>query len=120
MAGREGESGVQHSIKMPAPTPFPMITALGITLMLAGLVTNVMVSAVGIVLVLAGAVGWFREVLPVEHREAVPVVARPAVVVPARVAASSATVHACRWRFTRIRPASREASPAASRWRSWP
>jgi len=56
-------------IEVPAPTAWPMITALGITLLAAGLVTHLVISVVGIVLALRGAVGWFRENLPVEHHE---------------------------------------------------
>ena len=61
-------------IELPAPTAWPMIAALGIALGFAGLVTHPLVTIVGVVLTLAGAVGWFREVLPVEHRERVPLV----------------------------------------------
>jgi hypothetical protein len=56
-------------VELPAPTPWPMVAALGITLGFAGLVTNVLVTAVGVVLTIAGAVGWFRDVLPVEDVE---------------------------------------------------
>jgi len=58
---------------MPAPTVWPLVTALGITLGCAGLVTNIVVSVVGLVLFLCGLVGWWREVLPVEKHEAIPV-----------------------------------------------
>lgn len=61
-----------EAIELPAGTPWPMVAALGVTLGFAGLVTNWLVSAVGIVLTVAGAVGWFREVLPVEHVEDLP------------------------------------------------
>ena len=54
-------------IETPAPTAWPMIFALGLTLAFAGLVTNVAVSMVGFVLFIAGAVGWFRDVLPFEQ-----------------------------------------------------
>ena len=64
-------------IELPAPTAWPMITALGITLLCAGLVTHVAVSVVGLILALRGAVGWFREDLPVERHELVRV--RPQV-----------------------------------------
>ena len=67
----------QEMIEVPAPTPWPMITALGITLLAAGLVTHLVVSAGGVILALRGAVGWFREDLPVERVELVPV--RPAI-----------------------------------------
>ena len=73
----EDNSQSQEMIEVPAPTPWPMITALGITLLAAGLVTHLIVSAVGVILALRGAVGWFREDLPVEHVELVPV--RPAI-----------------------------------------
>jgi hypothetical protein len=72
-----------ETIDVPAPTAWPMITAFGITLVCAGLVTNVLVSMVGAVAMFWGAVGWWREVLPAEHREAVRVEPAPAIV-PAR------------------------------------
>jgi len=71
------------TIHMPAPTAWPMIAALGLTLSCAGLVTNVTVSVVGVAMLLAGFVGWFREVLPLEQRVAVPVEPPVAVVMPA-------------------------------------
>ena len=58
-------------IEVPASTASPMIMALGLTLGFASLVTNPAVGIVGLVLFTSGAVGWFREVLPIEHREAV-------------------------------------------------
>jgi hypothetical protein len=63
----------QKQIEAPAPTPWPMITAFGLTLLAAGLVTHVVVSFVGVILVFRGAIGWFREVLPVEKTESIPV-----------------------------------------------
>ena len=62
-----------------------MIMALGLTLSFAGLVTNVAVSMVGIVLFISGAVGWFREVLPVEHRETVRVAPAVEAITPAKI-----------------------------------
>ncbi len=59
-------------VELPAPTAWPMVMAFGITLGFAGLVTNGMVSAVGVVLMITGAVGWFRDVLPVEDVERIP------------------------------------------------
>jgi len=61
-------------IEVPASTAWPLVLALGFTLMFAGLLTSASVSALGVVLVVAGCVGWFREVFPHEHEEAVPVV----------------------------------------------
>jgi hypothetical protein len=62
------------TIEVPAPTAWPFILALGLTLLFAGLVTSLSISLFGAVLSLAGCVGWFREVLPQEQEEALPVV----------------------------------------------
>jgi hypothetical protein len=63
-----------REIEVPAPTAWPIVLALGFTLLFAGLLTSASVSVLGAVLALAGSVGWFREVLPHEHEEVVPVV----------------------------------------------
>jgi hypothetical protein len=73
MASEERVTQLPETIAMPAPTVWPLVTALGITLGWAGLVTNIVVSVVGLVLFLCGLVGWWREVLPVEKHEAIPV-----------------------------------------------
>ncbi len=73
MASEEREPQVPETIAMPAPTVWPLVTALGITLGCAGLVTDMVVSVVGLGLFLCGLVGWWRDVLPVEKHEAVPV-----------------------------------------------
>jgi len=57
------------SVAVPASTAAPLVASVGVTLLLAGLVTNATVSAVGGVLFVAGAVAWFREVLPHERHE---------------------------------------------------
>src|SRR6516165_8712490 len=61
------------SVELPAPTVWPIVFAFGLTLLFAGLLTNVSLSLVGVVLSLAGSVGWFRDVLPRERHEMVPV-----------------------------------------------
>jgi hypothetical protein len=58
-----------EKIEVPAPTAWPIILAFGLTLVSAGLVTAASVSILGAVLAVAGAVGWFRQVLPVESHE---------------------------------------------------
>jgi hypothetical protein len=63
-----------NEIEVPASTAWPLVLALGFTLLCAGLLTNVSVSILGAVLAIAGCVGWFREVFPHEHEEVVPVV----------------------------------------------
>ena len=69
-------------IALPAPTVWPMVVALGVTLGFAGLVTHVAVSAVGVALALLGGVGWWRCVLPEEQLEYVPVSPVPAAPPP--------------------------------------
>jgi hypothetical protein len=87
---QEKASRESDSIELPAPTVWPMVTALGVTLMCGGLVTQAIVSAVGVLLALIGGVGWWREVLPQERVEHVPLRppqerARPVVPSPATV-----------------------------------
>jgi hypothetical protein len=78
----EHHEGRPGTILLPASTAAPLVTALGVTLLLAGLVTNATVSAVGAALFIAGAVGWFRDVLPHEQEEAVPLERAAAPIVP--------------------------------------
>ena len=73
MASEDRATQVPETVAMPAPTVWPLVTALGITLLCAGLVTHMAVSMVGLVLFLRGLVGWWRDVLTVEKHEAVPV-----------------------------------------------
>ena len=54
-------------IEVPSPTSWPLVVALGFTLICAGLLTSASVSVLGAILIVAGCVGWFREVLPHEH-----------------------------------------------------
>jgi hypothetical protein len=78
----EHESQTGHeAVHMPAPTAWPMVLALGVTLIIAGMVTSVAVSLLGLVLLLISSVGWFRAVLPAEahemvkvHEERIPVI----------------------------------------------
>lgn len=61
------------TIKMPAPTAWPIILAFGLTLVFAGLVTSASVSILGAIFALSGCIGWFREVLPHEKHESMPI-----------------------------------------------
>ncbi len=69
----ETDDSIPESIELPAPTPWPMVTAFGLTLMFAGLITNLVVTLVGFVCVIFGAVGWFRDCHPHQQHVAVPV-----------------------------------------------
>jgi len=63
------------SILVPAPTAWPFVVALGLTLICAGLVTHAVVSIVGVLVLLRSSVGWWYDVLPDQREEAVRVAA---------------------------------------------
>ena len=67
-------SRVPHEIEVPASTAWPLVLAVGFTLIFAGLLTSVSVSVLGAVLAVAGCAGWFGEVLPSEHEVELPVI----------------------------------------------
>jgi hypothetical protein len=73
MSEQESAMRSDNMIEVPASTPWPFVTAFGLALIFAGLVTSLGVSVVGLVVLLAGAVGWFRNVLPVQEEELVKV-----------------------------------------------
>jgi len=50
-----------------------MVLALGISLICAGMVTNIVVGLLGLLLTLMSSVGWFLQVLPREQHESIPV-----------------------------------------------
>jgi hypothetical protein len=65
----EKQIGETHhgTVHLPAPTMWPFLMALGITLIFFSFVTSVWVMWLGIVLTVAPAIGWFRAVLPHEE-----------------------------------------------------
>jgi hypothetical protein len=69
----------EHSIVLPASTAWPFVTAFGLALVVAGLVTHIGVSITGFAILARGAVGWWQDVLPVEQHGRIPMVAEPAV-----------------------------------------
>jgi len=77
MPPEEHKTQTSKTIEVPAPTPWPFVTAFGIALLLAGLVTSLAVSVVGFVVILFGAIGWFRDVLPMPKEELVRLVETP-------------------------------------------
>jgi len=84
----ESRSGSDRSevavVALPASTVWPMVLALGLSLVVAGLVTNVAISLLGLLLTVRASVGWFRQVLPVECHESVAVQAQPIPIISAR------------------------------------
>ena len=68
-----GRVATVESIVLPGPTAWPMALALGITLLVGGMLTHWIVSVLGLVLAILAATGWFLQVVPHEHHVAVPV-----------------------------------------------
>jgi hypothetical protein len=66
-----------RTIDLPEPTAWPIITAFGITLLFAGLVTSFIISFIGVLVGLVGAIGWFGDVFPHPKHEAVRVKTGP-------------------------------------------
>lgn len=71
---------IPEQIEMPAATAWPLVLAFGFTLVFAGFVTAASVSILGAILAVAGAVGWFRQVLPVESLDVAPIVQQEAAI----------------------------------------
>jgi hypothetical protein len=69
-------SGHTHrfdTIDLPTPTAWPLVLAMGITLLIAGMVTHWVISLLGLIFTLRSIVGWFLEVLPHENHMSVPI-----------------------------------------------
>jgi hypothetical protein len=89
MSSDQNKDQVRDAIEMPAPTYWPMVLAFGIALLCVGLVTQVAVSAVGLLLTLRAAVGWFRDLFPVEKHEQVSVLPESRRAEPIKVSSRS-------------------------------
>ena len=83
-ASTEGIDATPSAVDLPAPTPWPIVIAFGITLLFAGLVTSAPVGLLGAALSFVGCVGWFRDVLPEEREETVEAVEPPSIVASVR------------------------------------
>jgi hypothetical protein len=81
-----------NSVELPGPTAWPMVLALGLALVIAGMVTNVAISVLGLVLTVAGSVGWFRQVLPVDRHESVAVELEPVPIAGTRASVARVLV----------------------------
>lgn len=68
----EHHSEHEEGVELPTPTCWPIIAALGITLIAAGFITSFVVAMAGILLGLVGGVGWFREIFPLPKHEISP------------------------------------------------
>jgi len=67
-----------EQVHLPRPTVWPLVLALGVTMMAVGLVSTQIVSAAGVLLAAVSSVGWFVQVLPRERQESV-LVAQPVI-----------------------------------------
>jgi hypothetical protein len=76
------------AIELPSPTAWPMVLALGIGLMAAGMVTSGWISLLGLLLTMMASAGWFRQVLPHERHDAVAVVTEEIPIVTTRTMAA--------------------------------
>src|SRR5262245_29286672 len=54
----------KDGVEMPQPTAWPLVLAVGVTLLMAGVGTHLALSAVGAVLLIFGLVGWFGCLMP--------------------------------------------------------
>jgi hypothetical protein len=70
----EPASQAPDEVTAPSSTAWPLVLALGFTLMFTGLLTSVSVSGLGAILTIAGCAGWFREIFPREHEVVLPVI----------------------------------------------
>jgi hypothetical protein len=68
-SGAEAPEVTRVTVRLPAPTAWPIILSFGITLLLAGLLTSPSVSILGAIMTLTASIGWFRDVLPHEKEE---------------------------------------------------
>jgi hypothetical protein len=80
----EHSDGDPNVVQLPRPTAWPLVLALGISLIMAGMVTSIEIGILGLALSIAGAVGWTLQVLPHEAHEDVPVSTEEIVATSAR------------------------------------
>ena len=71
--GEAGERSESTHIPMPAPSFWPMVTAVGIAFSMAGLVTHWVVSVIGGLIMARALLGWWHDVIPVEQHEEMPI-----------------------------------------------
>lgn len=61
------ENVADSIVQLPSPTAWPMVLALGLGLMCAALVTNMVIGLLGLILFVWSGVGWFLQVFPREQ-----------------------------------------------------
>ncbi len=88
------ETPCEGAIEMPRPTAWPLVLALGVTLLAAGVATNLALSAAGLVLALVAVGGWIGQLSPHVGTIAEPIL--PATHRPRPVQESPAAVESLR------------------------
>jgi len=73
LTNQSNHASLVDTVVLPTPTAWPMVLALGLALLITGMVTHWVISLLGLILTLRSIVGWFFEVLPHEHHISVPV-----------------------------------------------
>jgi hypothetical protein len=74
-AEKERHAGhADGSVQLPAPTVWPIVLALGISLIFVGMVTHWIMAVLGALLIVPAIAGWFGQVLPHERHVSVPIV----------------------------------------------
>ena len=67
-------AGEPVAFELPAPTAWPIVLALGICLLAAGVVTNLAFSLLGLILAVAGVRGWVLDLSPARAHVEEPIV----------------------------------------------
>lgn len=62
-----------HTVELPRPTAWPLVLALGLSLIFFSMVTSVIFFYVGAAMSVAGIIGWSLQLFPEEAHEAIPV-----------------------------------------------
>lgn len=70
-------------VEVPAPTTWPLVLALGLSMLGAGVATSLAFTAVGAALFLVGLAGWIAQLLPGRGHVLEPLARRPAPIRPA-------------------------------------
>ena len=66
-------ASASETVHLPGPSYLPVVTALGLTIALTGIVINWVLAGIGVVITLVAVVRWVRETredigeLPLEH-----------------------------------------------------
>jgi len=92
---KETDNEIPKEIQLPTPTAWPLITACGMALIFAGLITSFAITAVGLIMAIIGARGWFTDVFPHPKHEPFPI--RPEAQRPAPVKTTSRSVAHLEW-----------------------